>query len=233
MNFLAIESSSPVLSVAVKKGSSPVQESSLEGYMTHVESLMPLIEKMLADSGLTLETIDTFLIGRGPGSFTGLRVGFATLKAFQFLQKKDCWGATSLDMMAEPIALPEGSVLATLTDAHRSKIYFRIFERQKYWTGKTPTETRDAKEVVTMIPQGAFITGNALQRYSDLLKSEKIKNRWTLLPEASWYPRAISLISLFENQKSSMIKLESPQDFIPLYFRLSEAEERKQDAAAC
>ena len=129
-NLLAIETSSPVFSIALKKGAALPLESSLEGYLNHVENLIPMIDRLLGENGLKLSEIDNFLIGRGPGSFTGLRVAFATLKAFRTLQKKDCLGALSLDMIAETIELQEGAKLAVSLDAYRSKIYTKLYQRK-------------------------------------------------------------------------------------------------------
>ena len=71
--------------------------------------------------------MDAFLIDRGPGSFTGLRIGFATLKGFFAFSPKNCYGPLSLDIIARAIDLPEGSALGVLLDARREKIFARFY----------------------------------------------------------------------------------------------------------
>jgi tRNA threonylcarbamoyl adenosine modification protein YeaZ len=68
--------------------------------MKHAEKILPVIDRLLKKEKLKIRDIDAFLIGRGPGSFTGLRVGFATLKGFLATCPKPCYGAFSLDIIA-------------------------------------------------------------------------------------------------------------------------------------
>src|ERR1041385_2607672 len=137
MNILALDTSSPVLSVALKTGPREISETQLTGFLQHAENLLPLIDRLLKKQKTSLAKIDLFLIGRGPGSFTGLRVGFATLKGFMAVQSKPCYGATSLDMIAENADLPEKSELAVCLDAGRERFFVRIYRRgKKAWRAK-------------------------------------------------------------------------------------------------
>lgn len=229
---LAIETSSPVLSLALKCGDHPVIEESLQGYLSHVENLIPLMEKMLTQQKLNVSDIDTFLLGRGPGSFTGLRVGFATVKALQKIQKRVCYGASSLDMIAEKIELNENSGLAVCLDAHRSRIYSKRFIRKKNnWEPQTDIQLLTIEELVKTLPENFYLTGDALIRYADTFKTQGALKHWNLLPEKG-IPRASSLFDLLDKKDLRIQKLESPADFVPLYLRLSEAEERKNEHAA-
>jgi hypothetical protein len=134
MNLLAIETSSPVLSIALKKHGGKIRHGIVKGYMKHAENLLPVIDRLLKKEKLEIGDIDTFLISRGPGSFTGLRIGFATLKGFLATCPKPCYGALSLDVIAAGIK-PAGTDLAlkgheNLTvclDARRGKLYTRSY----------------------------------------------------------------------------------------------------------
>ncbi len=229
MNILAIETSSPVLSVALQKGKTgKILQSSVRGFSKHAENLFPILEKLLKKARLSIQDIDTFLIGRGPGSFTGLRIGFSTLKGFQSLERKDCFGALSLDLIAEQVSLPEGSRLGVCLDAFRQKVYARFYRRSRgKWQPESKPAARTVAEFISQLPPDAVLTGNALERYGLEIKKNSPKIRF--LPEKLWYPNASSLISLFQAGDKKIEKLERPSDFIPLYFRLSEAEERMKE----
>ena len=130
--ILALETSSPVLSVALqKKKGGPVVERKIPGFFKHAENLLPAMDRLLRAQKIAVQDVKTWLIGRGPGSFTGVRIGFATLKGFLVLGKRSSFGAVSLDLIAENIKMKEGSRLAVLLDARRDKIYAAFYTRQK------------------------------------------------------------------------------------------------------
>ena len=230
-SILAIDTSSPVLSVAFKKGKGEILRKNISGFLKHAENLLPAIDQLLKKKKTSIKEVKTFLIGRGPGSFTGLRIGFATLKGFLALEKKNCFGATSLDMIAENIELPEKTELAVLLDARRDKVYARFYKRRNgNWIPKGKPETLPLIDLISKLPKEIFIAGDALARYQDMLiyQSEQSGKKIHFIPENKWYPNASTLIHWFENRDKKLVRLEKPRDFIPLYFRLSEAEERKK-----
>ncbi len=124
MNLLAIETSSPVLSVAIQKAGGKIRQATVKGYMKHAEHLLPLIDRLLRQEKLKIGDIDAFLISRGPGSFTGLRIGFATLLGFLATQPKPCYGAYSLDVIAA--ALRSQGILVRHFNQPRIEQYLRI-----------------------------------------------------------------------------------------------------------
>ncbi len=226
MNILALDSSSARLSLAVKKENDPIFQESLEGSASHVENLMPILVRLLERAKLSIKEVDTCLIGRGPGSFTGLRVGFATLKALQFIQKRNCYGALSLDMMAEAVELPDGSKLSVMIDAYRSKIYYRSYMReQNLWHPIGEPQITPAESCHTLLDAHTYVIGNARSRYLNDLKNTLPLLH--LLDSSLDRPHAVSLIRMWDRQAPALQRLDKPEDFIPLYFRLSEAEERK------
>lgn len=230
--ILAIETSSPILSIAFQQDGKPFVESTLQGYSGHVENLIPLIDQMLKNQSVSISEVDTFLLGRGPGSFTGLRVGFATVKALQTVQKRNCYGAASLDMIAEHITLKDGSVLAVGLDAHRSRIYSKFFVRQQNeWKPQSEIQLHSIEEFMKALPENGWLAGDALLRYREILEPKQKLMHWNFLPEPDGYPRAASLLSLFQKKDSRIQKLQTPEDFLPLYLRLSEAEEKKNEHA--
>jgi len=274
MNILAFDTSSSVLSVAVKTGKSKVSEARLTGFFQHAENLLPLIDKLLKKHKTSISKIDLFLIGRGPGSFTGLRVSFATVKGFlagnssslplckgvdgltptaastssslpqckgeedkplsaarTSLSLPSCKGALSLDMIADPIELPEKSWLGICLDAGRQRLFCRTYKRtSEGWQAKGKIEMLSVEEAAQKLPANAFITGDALRRYETALIQAAPEKKLTPLKEKFWYPSAATLIRWAVDKPEALEPLESARDFIPRYFRLSEPEEKKKNA---
>lgn len=228
MNLLAIETSGPILSVAVKKGLRKIRESLLRGYARHAENLLPLIDRLLKKERLKIREIDAFLIGRGPGSFTGLRVGFATLKGFLAVDPKPCYGALSLDLIAKriPVQVHKGRKLHVCLDAKRGKLYTRFYlHSRKQWAAKGALAALSFEDWIKRISEETLVAGDGiLVDKTNLLR--QTKKHVVLLPEKYWRPKASTLIKLFETKDPVLKLLKKPKDFLPFYLRSSEAEER-------
>ncbi len=233
--LLAIESSSPVLSLALKTSKGKVYTESLKGLSSHAENILPILQRLLKKGRVSLEKINAFLIGRGPGSFTGLRVGFATVKGFLAVGAVECYGALSLDLIAENTAfdrLPENAKLAVALDAFRGKIYFRLYTRKSgNWKPDGEPQVLLPAEMLAALPDSAHVAGSALEKHGDFLKQNLGGKKISFAPEKDWHPSADALIRLFD-KKDSRLESIPAHKLLPSYFRLSEAEERKQEHAA-
>ncbi len=219
MNLLAIETSSPALSVAIKKNGAKFRHAIVKGYMKHAENLLPAIDRLLRKEKLKIQDIDAFLISRGPGSFTGLRIGFATLKGFLATQLRPCYGAFSLDVIAAGIKPGGRTNLTVCLDARRGKLYARSYRYQnKRWVPNGPSRVALVKEVGEGLSRESQIAGDGITKLAT-------KDLAVAL-EKDWIPRASTLIELFEAKDLLLKKLTRPKEFLPVYLRSSEAEER-------
>ena len=222
VNLLAIETSSPTLSVAIKKGGAKLRHATVQGYMKHAENLLPVIDRLLKKEKLKIGDIDAFLISRGPGSFTGLRIGFATLKGFLATHPKPCYGAFSLDVIAAGIKPEEGANLTVCLDARRGKLYSRSYHyHKKGWRPIGPSRVVPIDAMISELSRKSWIAGDGITK----LATENV----SVAPEKSWIPRAATLIALFEAKDPLLKKMTRPKDFLPVYLRSSEAEERLKD----
>lgn len=100
MKILAIDTATEVCSVAILEDKDVILEKTLEAVNTHSVSLMPLIKEVLFECKLNINDIDLFACDKGPGSFTGIRIGLSTIKAFCDVTNKSCIGVTSLEGFA-------------------------------------------------------------------------------------------------------------------------------------
>lgn len=121
MKVLAIDTSTMMSSISILDDDKILADSSINQKETHSEMLIPLVKRMLNDLKIDLKEIDLFAIAKGPGSFTGLRIGMTSLKAMAQALDKPIIGVSTLEGMAYSI-LNDSYVLAII-DA-RGKRYF-------------------------------------------------------------------------------------------------------------
>jgi tRNA threonylcarbamoyladenosine biosynthesis protein TsaB len=220
---LAVDTSSRVLSVALRSGDS-VFEANLEGTPRHAEQLIGVIENGLRCLKLKKTDLDRFLWGLGPGSFTGLRIGLSVLKGFHLGLRKKAYGASSLDLIALSSGIVTGE-LAVCVDARRNRIYASVYRFQK---GSVKKILQDSllsfDQLMKQVSAKTHFTGDALVVYGDSIRKRLGKNV-LFLSASFWYPRASHLLFLNESKREWLTPL-SLRTMLPRYFRSSEAEER-------
>lgn len=125
MNYLAFDTSGNYLTVVAHGQIRAVREIK-ECLHSHSVALMKEIENCLLDAGLELSDIDVFVCSVGPGSFTGIRIGVATAKAFAYATGKKVLGVTSFESLAYNIV--EKVKKLTLIDARHENFYACVFD---------------------------------------------------------------------------------------------------------
>ncbi len=127
MIILAIDSTAKTSTVALTDNEKLIGLSVLNTNNTHSTTLLPSVENMLNGAGMTVEDIELFVCSAGPGSFTGVRIGAATVKGLAFAGNKKCIGVSSLEALAMNITSGCGIVCAVM-DARRNQLYNALFE---------------------------------------------------------------------------------------------------------
>lgn len=131
MKVLAVETATPVCSVAIVDSVRGVMAERTEvADRKHSERLLPLIDILLDQSGVSLSDIDCFAASRGPGSFTGVRIGLGTMKAFANARQKRVIGVSSLRAMSYAARSHRGFICPTL-DAGRGELYAAVFSYEE------------------------------------------------------------------------------------------------------
>ncbi len=173
MKILALDSSATVASVALCEDGRLLAEYTIDNGNTHSETLLPMVEAMLASFKMTAHDIDIFAASSGPGSFTGVRIGMATLKGLAFGSKKPCVEISTLEALAENAVLHNGIICAVM-NARRSQVYTATFRSDgKALTRLTEDEALSISELderlsaygeaVAFVGDGYDITLAALQ----------------------------------------------------------------------
>ncbi len=158
MKILSLETASEICSVAILEDNKVIKELHLENGNTHSQNLMPLIEQILNDTNLSLKDIDLYSCDKGPGSFTGIRIGISTIKAFRDVTLKPIIGISSLEALTYNVK-SDTDFICSIIDAKNDNVYYGIFKND------------DEK---TKIGEFNFNNINNLLQY---LKTEKFLNK--------------------------------------------------------
>ncbi len=94
---------------------------------THSQVILPLTQRILEDTGLTLADVDRFAVAAGPGSYTGLRIGIAAVKAMSFALNTSCCGISTLETLAWQAHLSGESVVCAVMKARQGLVYAGIY----------------------------------------------------------------------------------------------------------
>ncbi|MDD5129637.1 MAG: tRNA (adenosine(37)-N6)-threonylcarbamoyltransferase complex dimerization subunit type 1 TsaB [Candidatus Omnitrophica bacterium] len=193
MRILGIDTTTPRLCLGLHVDGK-FYEYSLEVGRNLSRLLVPAIQRVLCEVGLKVSDIDYFACGLGPGSFTGIRIGLATIKGLSVVKNKPVVGISTLDVLAMN-AEARDRLIVTAIDARRSLIYCSSY---RYAQGKLQRKSAYAllglDDLVKRFPGNPVILGDAVSLYGDSLLA-RIKNA-TVLDKDYWSPRAHNLMDL-------------------------------------
>ncbi len=221
MRLLAIETSHRRGSVALLEAGRLVAETMLPEDQPTTRSLHPTIKNLLDEAGWDAFQVRIVATTIGPGSFTGLRIAVATAKTFAYLTGADVVALDTLEVIVHQV--PESyHEVHVAVDAQRGEVVAGSF--RKHALGKIQSLARahlvPFEEWVRSLPEGALLTGPALDRYP--VPEDHVV---AILPRHLWFPRASAVAELGwlrwqEGHRSNVWSLA------PRYARLSYAEEK-------
>ncbi|MFY9435741.1 MAG: tRNA (adenosine(37)-N6)-threonylcarbamoyltransferase complex dimerization subunit type 1 TsaB [Limnochordia bacterium] len=126
MNILGIDTSAAMGGAAIVSEDGLAAEYTLKIHNGHSERIIPAVEQLLADSGLKLEDMAAFAVVTGPGSFTGIRVGLATIKGFAYSLGKPIIPVTAIEALAWQFQnFPH--LICPIIDARRREVFTQLF----------------------------------------------------------------------------------------------------------
>ncbi len=127
VKILALETSATAASAAVCEEETLIAQSFQRTGLTHSATVLPMVETMLKNAGMTLNEVDLIAVAAGPGSFTGLRIGVSAAKGLAWSLDKPCAGVSTLEAMAWQMIGMQGVICAAM-DARRQQVYNALFE---------------------------------------------------------------------------------------------------------
>ncbi len=169
MRLLALDTATEACSVALWVDGAVAMAQRRLMVRGHAEALMPMVAAVMAESGLAYGDIDAFAVTRGPGTFTGLRIGLAAARGLALAATRPLIGLTTLEVLAAsvPVARRGQSLMAAI-DARRDEIYGQVFATDLTPLGEPAARSADALAAEPWVPP-LQVVGTAARRMADLL----------------------------------------------------------------
>jgi tRNA threonylcarbamoyladenosine biosynthesis protein TsaB len=197
MKILAIETTTKFLTLAISDNGK-VCEYSLEVGTRMSSLLVPTIKRILEAKGLGIEDMDYFACGLGPGSFTGIRLGLSTIKAFGWSLNKPIIGISTLDIIARNAPLTDKEIIPVI-DAKRGMVYCCSYKfKNGMLTKSMPYKLLSPGEFYRKIKPGALVFGDAINLYRDAIASKEPGVKF--LDKDTWYPKGRNIITIAEDK---------------------------------
>ena len=226
MNILALDSSAAVASVAILSDNTVLGEYFLDNGNTHSETILPMTESLLSRLSMTVDDIDLFAVSIGPGSFTGLRIGVATIKGLSFGKNKPCVGISTLEALAYNLEGFSG-ILCPVMDARRNQVFTALFRSDgKKIERLSPDCAMDLSELnekLSAFSEPIYLSGDgyALAKEALTVKTEKTPER--LIPQS-----AVSVARQAIREWNAG-HATNEASLAPVYLRLSKAERERAE----
>ena len=229
MLILALESSAKAASVALCRDGVLIAQSQQCSGLTHSCTLLPMAEQLLKNTDTRLADVDAIAVARGPGSFTGVRIGVSTAKGLAWGAQKPAIGVSTLEAMTRGAAYADGIYCACM-DARKQQIYNAVFSLQ---AGKLTRLTDDrAIAIDALVPElseGAgpiYLLGDGAKLVSDTLAGSGLP--LILLPEQLRQQRA-SGVALCAMGRMLAGDPGDAAALTPNYLRMAQAERTRQN----
>ena len=127
MKILSLDTTAQVCSAAICDENELIAEITVNTGNTHSQTLLPAVEQILKISELCIDDIDAFACSTGPGSFTGVRIGVATVKGIAYGKNKPCVSVSTLEALAYNLKGYDG-IICPVMNARRNQVYNALFE---------------------------------------------------------------------------------------------------------
>jgi tRNA threonylcarbamoyladenosine biosynthesis protein TsaB len=221
--LLVLETSGRAGQVAVFQGATLLALRRLDEARRHARDLAPAVAELLAAQGWKPADVKAVVVSRGPGSYTGLRVGLISAKIFAYATGCQLVAIDTFSAIANQ-APDSISRLDVLADAQQSKVYIQPFVRSDGWQAPAPLAIRPLADWLATRDVETPVTGPGLETYADRLPSALPR----LMAEC-WQPR-VETVARLGLTRFLDGDTDDPWAVEPLYLRPSSAEEQQAGA---
>lgn len=188
MKILHIETSSKNCSVAISDGEKVlcICEEVSENYKQS-ESLHTYIEWALEGAKLTLKDIEAVSLGKGPGSYTGLRIGASSAKGFCYGLQIPLIATNSLETMIEPFLKKGYEIIIPLIDARRMEVYSAVFDGNSgEMISETEAKILDESSYQEYVDKKILLLGDGAKKAKEILQLENAEFNENVYPSAKY-----------------------------------------------
>lgn len=222
LKLLSIDTASNICGVSILEDTTMLCHLDLDTGRTHSENLMPMIEEAFSKTSLSLGDIDLIVCDIGPGSFTGIRIGVATTKAFSDSRNIPSIGISSLETLA--YSVPEEGLIASLIDCKHDDCYFALYEHKDgEYREKIVPCAENISTIFTLLPSDASITfvGDGAEIYQEQIRESFSTAKFATSHVLDSYFLALAGLSHFYSHDFT--------DVLPLYLKKPLAQKQLEE----
>ena len=234
MKILALDSTALTATVALCEDTHLIGLYTLNSGSTQSETLLPMVESLITLMGWEISDIDLFACSRGPGSFTGVRIGAATIKGLAFGTEKPCIGVSTLEALAYNMKGFENGrdiILCPVMNARRGQVYNALFRLSD---GKMTRLCEDRALSITELAQELssysdpiYLNGDGY----DITRANMQHPALSITPELLKYQNAYSVAMAALKEYQNGVST-SDAELSPSYLRLPQAERERNERLA-
>ncbi|WP_046743895.1 tRNA (adenosine(37)-N6)-threonylcarbamoyltransferase complex dimerization subunit type 1 TsaB [Kordia zhangzhouensis] len=180
---------------------------------SHSEKLHVFIKEAYEQANIKPEEVSAVVVGKGPGSYTGLRIGVSTAKGLCFASTIDLIAIESLEILAKSITVDEG-VIVSLLDARRMEVYSAIFDNEHQQIRHTKAEIITEESFAEYLAKGkVYFIGNGAEKCKGVIEHPN-----AVFYDEVYFPSAKNMISIAIN-KHKKNDIEDVAYFEPYYLK--------------
>ncbi len=213
--LLSLDSSAVTASVALTDGDRVIKSEFVNSGLTHSETLLPMVKRVMGDNEFS--SLDAVAITAGPGSFTGVRIGVATVKGIAFAGNIPCYGVSTLEAIAYNF-VDENCIVCAVMDARRMQFYNALFKVENGVVSRlTPDRAISIDDLREELKQydSVIIAGDGAALCTQNIALGNCK----IAADDKIYQNALSVAKCVKNKKPI-----APSALMPVYLRQSQAE---------
>lgn len=226
MLILALDTTTASGSVALLEKTRLLGEINTETSGSHSARLLRSVDHILRANSLRIEEMAGFAVAAGPGSFTGIRIGLSTIKAFAFASGKPVAPVSTLSALALKLKDSKSRLVSPFQDAKKGEIYAALFEfKGERLNAIVPQGAYTPDQFLSALPAHRMITliGNGVEVYKEKIMAY-LKDKARFSARSPFIAYEVGVLGYDILKKGRGVRGEELQ---PLYFRKSQAEEKK------
>lgn len=226
MNIFGIDTCCMAATAAVLSDDRLASQIVQNNKRTHSQKIMPMIEFMLKEAEIELSDIDCFAAAVGPGSFTGVRIGVATVKALAHMTGKPCVAVSTLHALANNVAHFDG-IICPILDARRGQVYNALFrggDMSRITEDRACSVEELCRELAETEEKIMFL-GDGVSVFAEQIR-EALGDRAVFAQRMQRMNLAASVAEI-GGEKLALGETISYSELVPEYLRLSQAERER------
>lgn len=247
MKILSIDTCSNVCGVSILEDTNSICKLDAISINSHSKTLMPMINNALIEANLKLDDIDLIVCDIGPGSFTGIRIGIATVKAFNDSLNIPVVGITSLETLARQVSnnLSDNSLICSMIDCKNENCYFALYQKKgDYLESLIEPEADSIKSALSIIDtyindsdetSNIYFVGDVTLNFKEEIK-KFVPYSYFCNPNQNLlnsYYLGISGLKFYNSEFESTTPYRQLNNILPLYLKKPQAQrqlEKKEDS---